>query len=88
MRKFIIERNIAGAGDMSPEELHKIAECSNSAVSELGAPYHWVQSFVTGDRIYCVHIAPDEETVREHARRGGFPADDIREITTTIDPTS
>ena len=88
MRKFIIERNIAGAGDMSTEELHKIAECSNSVVSELDAPYHWIQSFVTGDRIYCVHIAPDEETVREHARRGGFPADDIREIKTTIDPTS
>jgi hypothetical protein len=89
MPKFIIERNIPGAGEMSEEKLRGIAEKSCAVLDgELGRGYHWVQSFVAGDKIYCVHIAPDEEAVREHARRGGFPADRISEVSAVIDPTS
>lgn len=88
MRKFIIERKIAGLGEMTAEELHNVACASNAVLDEMKAPYHWLQSYVTDDTLYCVHIAPDEATVREHARRGGFPADRVVEVTTIIDPTS
>lgn len=88
MRRFIIERKIAGLGEMTTEELHGVVCASNAVLDEMKAPYHWVQSFVTGDTLYCVHIAPDEATVREHARRGGFPVDRVAEVTTIIDPTS
>lgn len=88
MHKYIIERTIPGLGQMSAEELHNIACASNAVVDELDASYHWVQSFVTGDTLFCVHIAPDEETIWEHARRGGFPADRVVEVTSILDPTS
>jgi hypothetical protein len=88
MPKYIIERELPGAGDLSPEQLQGIASTSCGVVRELDTDYHWVQSFVTGDKIYCVHIAPNEEVVREHARRGGFPADRISEVKSTIDPTT
>lgn len=88
MRKFIIERELPGAGAMTADQLQGIACTSNGVLKEMDAPYHWVQSFVTTDKIYCVHIAPDEETVREHARRGGFPADRIEEVKAIIDPTT
>lgn len=88
MYKFIIERNIPNAANLSPQELQAIAAQSNTVLKEMGVPYHWVESFVAGDKIYCIHVAPDEETVREHARRGGFPADAVTRIQATIDPTT
>jgi hypothetical protein len=89
MPKYLIERELPGAGNLSEADLQGIAAKSCSVLqSELGTGYHWVQSFVTADKIYCVHIAPDEQTVREHARRGGFPADRIVEVTSVIDPTT
>jgi hypothetical protein len=75
MTRFIIEREIEGAGNLTPAELATIAQTSNEAVASLGVPYTWVNSFVAGDKIYCVHEAEDAETILEHARRGGFPAD-------------
>lgn len=88
MRKFLIEREIPGAQNLTPEELQAIAQTSNKAVSEMGKPYHWVESFVAGDKIYCVHVAEDEETIREHARLGGFPADVVSEIISVIDSST
>lgn len=88
MRKFIIEREVPGAGAMSADELRSVACTSNGALSTMEVPYHWVQTFVTGDKMYCVHIAPDEEAVREHARRGGFPVDRIEEVRAIIDPAT
>lgn len=88
MRKFIIEREIPGASELTEEELRGIAQASNGVVQDMGVPYHWVQSFVAGDKIYCVHVAEDEETIREHARRGSFPANVVAEVKTVIDPTT
>jgi hypothetical protein len=88
MYKFIIERNIPNAADLSPQELQAIAATSNNVLKEMDVPYHWVESFVAGNKIYCIHVAPDEEAVREHARRGGFPADAVTVIKATIDPTT
>lgn len=88
MRKFIIERKIAGLGEMTAEQLHNVTCASNAVLGDMKTSYHWLQSYVTDDTLYCVHIAPDEETVREHARRGGFPADRIAEVKGIIDPTS
>lgn len=86
MKKFIVERNLPGAGNLSQEELKAITKTSCDVVSGLNKPYHWIQSFVTDDKIYCVHIAEDEETVREHAKRGGFPINTIAEVKSIIDP--
>ena len=88
MKKFIIEREIPGAGNLTAEELKAISQKSCEVVEGLDAPYHWVQSFVTGNKIYCLHIAPDEATIREHAKRGGFPADQVNEVTALFDPTT
>lgn len=89
MPKYIIEREIPGASKLSHEELQGIAGKSCSVLEgDVGAGYHWVQSFVAGDKIYCVHIAPNEEAVREHARRGGFPITSVAEIKAVIDPTT
>ncbi len=88
MRKFLIEREVPGAENLTPEELQAIAQTSNKALSEMDKPYHWVQSFVAGDKIYCVHIAEDEETIREHARLGGFPANVVSEIKSVIDSST
>jgi hypothetical protein len=88
MKKFIIEREIPGLGNMSEEELQAITRKSNETLKGMNTPYHWVESFVTGDKMYCVHIAPDEETVREHARRGGFPVNKIVEVLSGINPTT
>jgi hypothetical protein len=86
MKKFIIERNLPGAGNLSAEELQSISQTSCAVVSQLGKPYHWIQSFVTDDKIYCVHIAESEEVVREHARMGNFPINSIAEVKAVIDP--
>ena len=81
MKRFIVERNIPGASELTVEQLAEISRTSNAAVASLGVPYNWVTSYVAGDKIYCVHEADDAETIREHARRGGFPADVVSAIT-------
>ena len=88
MPKYIIERNIPNAGQLSAQELQAISQQSCRVLSELGPQIQWVQSYVTDNRLYCTYIAPNEEMVREHARRGGFPADQILAIRTIIDPTT
>jgi hypothetical protein len=86
--KFLIERELPGAGSLSPQELQGVAQTSCNVLRELGPQIQWVQSFVTGDKVYCVYIAPSEELIREHASRGGFPANSISEIKSIIDPTT
>jgi len=88
MPKYIIERKIPGAGHLSAAELHGIAVKSCSVLRELGPEIQWVESFVTPDKLYCVYISPSEELIREHARRGGFPASCISEVKRVIDPTT
>jgi cell division inhibitor SulA len=88
MPEYVIEREIAGAGQLTSADLQGISASSCKVLNELGPSIQWVQSYVTEDRIYCVYIAPDEAVVREHARRGGFPANKVSEIRTTIDPTT
>ncbi|MBS1661455.1 MAG: DUF4242 domain-containing protein [Bacteroidetes bacterium] len=86
MKKFVIERILPGAGTLSKEELQEMAKASCEVVCNMGKPYHWIQSFVTEDKMYCIHIAESEELIREHARRGGFPIHTISEVTAVIDP--
>lgn len=88
MPKYVIEREIPGAGDLSAEQLNGISQTSCGVLRELGPQIQWVQSYVTGDKIYCVYIAPNEEMIREHAARGGFPANRVSEVKTIIDPTT
>jgi uncharacterized protein DUF4242 len=88
MPKFLIEREIPGAGNLSPQELQGISQKSCSVLQNLGPQIQWLQSYVTGDKIYCVYIAPNEDLIREHASQGGFPANRISEIKTIIDPTT
>ena len=88
MPKFLIERDIPGAGKLSAAELQAISQKSCGVLQGLGPQIQWVQSYVTEDKVYCVYIAPDEAMVREHARLGGFPANRILEITSIIDPTT
>jgi hypothetical protein len=86
MTRFIIEREIEGASSLTPEQLADIARTSNQAVASLGVPYTWVNSYVAGDKIYCVHETDDAETIREHARRGGFPADVVSVVANEFGP--
>jgi len=86
--KFVIEREIPGAGRLSPQELQAVSQRSCAVLEELGPQVQWVESFVTEDKIYCVYIASNEAAIREHARRGGFPANRISEVRTIIDPTT
>jgi len=88
MPKYVIEREIPDAGKLSTEELQSISQKSCSVLNGMGPQIQWVQSFVTGDKIYCVYIAPNEEMVREHARQGGFPANSVAEVKSVIDPTT
>ncbi|MBO9717640.1 MAG: DUF4242 domain-containing protein [Pseudoxanthomonas sp.] len=88
MPRYVIERDIPGAGKLGPQELQAISQKSCGVLEELGPRIQWVQSFVTGDRVYCIYIAQDEATVREHARRGGFPANRVSEVVAVIDPTT
>ena len=86
MQRFLIEREIEGASALSQQQLAEIAETSNCAVASLGVPYTWVTSYVAGDKIYCLHEAEDAETIREHARRGGFPANLVAVVATEFGP--
>lgn len=88
MPKYIIEREIPGAGNLSSEDLQAISQKSCGILKEMGPAIQWVESYVTQDKIYCVYIAPNEEAVREHAARGEFPANRISEVKTKIDPTT
>jgi hypothetical protein len=88
MPKFVIERDIPDAGKLSPLQLQAISQKSCGVLQEMGPRIQWVQSYVTDDKIYCVYIAPDEETVRQHAQQGGFPANRISQIRSVIDPTT
>ena len=86
MHRFIIEREIDGASELSPQQLAEIAQTSNEAVASLGVPYTWVNSYVAGDKIYCIHDAEDAETILEHARRGGFPANVVSPVVAEFGP--
>jgi len=88
MPKYLIEREIPGAGDLSSDELQAISQKSCGVLRNLGPEIQWVESYVTGDKVYCVYIAPDEALVREHASQGGFPANRVSEIKRMIDPTT
>ena len=88
MPKYVIEREIPGAGQMSPQELQAASQKSCEVLRNMGPQIQWVQSYVTGDKLYCVYIAPDEGMVREHASQGGFPADRISKVISVIDPTT
>jgi len=88
MPKFVIEREIPGAGKLTPEQLQAISQKSCGVLKSMGPQIQWLQSFVTDDKIYCIYIAPDEETVREHAQKGGFPANSIARVRSIIDPTT
>ena len=88
MPKYVIEREIAGAGKLTPDQLQGIAQKSCGVLKKLGPQIQWLESYVTDDKIYCVYIAPDEATVREHAKQGGFPANRVSEVKGIIDPTT
>jgi hypothetical protein len=88
MPKFIIEREIPGVGKLSPQELQAISQKSCGVLQAMGPRIQWLQSYVTDDKIYCVYIAPDEATVREHARQGGFPANRVSQLRSMIDPAT
>jgi len=88
MPKFMIERDLPGAGDLTAEQLQSISEKSNQVISTLGPEIRWLQSYVTDDKLYCVYVAPDADIILEHARCGRFPADKITRVTTVIDPST
>jgi hypothetical protein len=88
MPKFVIERNLAGAGRLPRQELQAISQKSCGVLQSMGPRIQWVESYVTDDRIYCVYVAPDEQAVREHAQKGGFPANVIARVRSVIDPTT
>jgi hypothetical protein len=85
MKKFIIERSIPGAGEFSADDLAELAKKSNAVAFELGIPYHWVHTYITKDKFFCIHIAPDKETVIKHAQMGCFPIDEIYEVEAMFD---
>lgn len=88
MPKYVIEREIPGAGKLSPEQLKAISQTSCGVLSKMGPQIQWVHSYVTGDKIYCIYNAPNEDMVREHAKQGGFPANSVNEVATIIDPVT
>ena len=87
MPRYVIERAVPGAGSLTPDQLKGVAQKSNSVLNDLGPGIVWEHSYVTGDKFYCVYTAPNAEMIREHARRGGFPADSVEEVTGIIDPS-
>jgi len=88
MPKFVIEREIPGAGDLNPDQLKGISQTSCGVLNKMGPDIQWVESFVTGDKIYCVYIAPNEEMILEHAQKGGFPANKISKVVNVINPVT
>jgi hypothetical protein len=88
MPRFVIERELPGAGRLTAQELQAVAQKSNAVLRDLGPEIQWVTSYVTADKIYCVYVAPDEAIIREHARQGGFPANRISAVAGVIDPTT
>jgi len=88
MPKYVIERDIPGAGDLSDAELKKISQQSVNVLNDMGPKIQWLQSYVTGDKVYCVYLAPNEEAIKEHAKRGGFPANRISAVRRQIDPST
>ncbi len=88
MPKYVIEREIPGAGKLTPEQLKGISQTSCGVLSKMGPQIQWVHSYVTNDKVYCIYNAPNEEMVREHAKQGGFPANSVSEVATIIDPTT
>ena len=88
MPKYVIEREIPGAGKLTPDQIQAMSQKSCSVLRNLGPQIQWLHSYVTADKVYCVYIAPNEEMVREHANQGGFPANRISEVNRVIDPTS
>ena len=88
MPKFVIERDIPGLGNMSDEEIRKVSRKSNEVLAALGPQIQWLHSYVTGDKLYCVYLSPNEEMIREHAKRGGFPANRVSAVKRLIDPTT
>jgi hypothetical protein len=88
MPQYVIERELPGAGKLSPAELKAISQKSCGVLSQMGPQIQWIHSYVTGDKIYCVYRAPNEEMIREHARQGGFPANRVSEVKSVIDPTT
>ncbi len=88
MPKYMIERELPGAGDLTAAELQAISEKSNQVIGTLGPEIRWLQSYVTDDKLYCVYVAPDEDILFEHARCGGFPADKVTRVSTVIDPST
>jgi predicted Rdx family selenoprotein len=88
MPKYVIEREIPGAGKLTSEELCSVARTSCNVLRKLGPEIQWIQSYVTDDKLYCVYISPNEEMIREHARQGGFPANRISQVRRIIDPTT
>ncbi|HKH11034.1 MAG TPA: DUF4242 domain-containing protein [Rubrobacter sp.] len=88
MPKYVIERELPGAGDLSDEELQGISQTSCNVLNDMGPQIQWVQSQVTDDKIYCTYIAPNEDMIRQHAEQGGFPANKVSEVRSVIDPTT
>jgi predicted Rdx family selenoprotein len=88
MPKYVIERELPGAGQLSQSELQGVAQTSCNVLRRMGPEIQWIQSYVTGDKIFCIYIAPNEEMIREHAKQGGFPANRVSEIKSVIDPTT
>jgi hypothetical protein len=88
MKKFIVERKVPGAGNLTTDELVAMSKTSVAVITLLGTPYRWIQSFVTADKIFCIHEAETEDNIREHGKCGNFPVDGIEEIKAVIDPTT
>lgn len=87
MPMFVVERDMPGAGRLSPEQVENLTRRACEVLRNMGPKIQWLQSFVTNDKVYCIYISPDEETIRAHAEMGGFPANSIQEVTTVIDPS-
>jgi hypothetical protein len=88
MPKFVIERNIPGAGQLTPADLKAVSQRSCAVLNSMGPGIQWIQSFVTDDKLYCVYVAPDADAIRRHAREGGFPCDNVAQVRAVIDPTT
>ena len=88
MPKFVIQREVPGAGQLNSSELQSIAKRSVGVLRQLGPEIQWIESYVTGDNLYCVYVAPDEEMIREHGRLGGFPVTKVSQVSHVIDPTT